>query len=238
LAVGLLATSLGFALLTSNQPENALGFLFPALGSLHAATGHLLARPAGGAVRPRSRAWAGLALVALGVVDAARFDARANRLRVVHEGIDVAEPAPPGELPGALSFLEWHTPVLNRATPADVAGLVGFFETNPGSFFLVGDSTILYGVTGRPSPNPVLWLHPGLTVPRPGTPGFARYEAALIRRLAASRVRYVVVEGERTWMGIGLAHFEGVAARVRCRATGQERFGPFVVYTIDPPFGG
>ena len=240
LALGLFAMSFLFAWFTENAPENALAYLFASLGALQLATIRLIRDP-----RQRSPAAKRTSLlrlvyvvfVALALTDAIRFDLRVNRTRVVHDmRVAGAEP-PAGELPAPLSGLAWFTPEHNRSTPKEIAQLVRFLAQEDRPFFLIGDTTILYGITGQPSLNPALWFHPGLTLPAPATPAFSRYEEQLIARLEAERVGLLVVEGERTWMGIRAAHFPVLGELARERAAGHLRFGPYRVLLLEPPLG-
>jgi hypothetical protein len=105
-----------------------------------------------------------------------------------------------------LAGLQWITPRWldqygNERTPSAYRALVDEIATRPGNFMLVGDASILYGVTGKPSVLPSLWFHEGLSIPYEPSPARAAFEVKLTRSLARNDVQYVILDGVRTWMG-------------------------------------
>ena len=98
-----------------------------------------------------------------------------------------------------IAFLGSGTPEPYGSLDEDLPRLVEFLRRNPGNFFLIGDASILYGFTGRPSVNPVLWFHTGLTTGEKGSAAYEGYRQELLLSLERFRVRYVNVEGEQTW---------------------------------------
>ena len=87
-------------------------------------------------------------------------------------------------MPAGLSFMRFQVPTRYVGLRAeDVRTVVSHLRSKPGNFVLVGDTTILNGLTGKPSVFPALYLTGGLTIPEPGTPELAEFEQRLFRRL-------------------------------------------------------
>jgi hypothetical protein len=228
LAELLLLICTAFAVLAKNEPENAIPYVFVALGLTHLNLAATIGLPTG----PRGR-WLAAALVALAIGDAWRFDRRVNATRLV-AGVEesVARPAP---LPPALSFMVWRDPGFPGISAADLSTLASFLEANPGTFLLVGDTSILYGITGRPSVNPVLWFHPRMTLPGRQTEGFRDYQERLLANLKRWRVRFVVVETQGTFMGVRPGQLPVLVDLIQARGTPRRAFGGFEVIELRPP---
>lgn len=212
LAEFLLLACLGFVALTSNDKELGMPLVFAAAGlsSCALALG-------GAALGPRAaRVGAGLSL-ALALVaarDAWSFDQRVNRTRKVNDIVfdaGLAERAA-SELPGALHPLRWSVPKLVTYTPNDLREVASYLEQREGSFLLVGDASVLYGLTGKPSVFPALWFHPGLTFPLPYDSRFGEFETRLIERFERLGARTIVTE-PRVWIGYRAPEGETPKAR-------------------------
>ena len=170
-------------------------------------------------------------LLAVAALDAATFHTRVNLTRSANDiRWDAAQPAP--ALPDGLAFMAWQTPPTVPYTASDLSELVGFLRSRDDPFLLVGDASILYGLTDRESVAPALWLHAGLTMPRPDDPAFAAYEDWLLARMETLGVRYVVLEGRHTWNHTTLADFPRLARRVVSKKTPRLHFGGFRVVDL------
>lgn len=90
--------------------------------------------------------------------------------------------------------------------------LVSFFRRRPGDVFLLGDTTLLHALTGRWPVSPVLWWHLQLTVPWRGRRTSPAFQRELVDRIEG--VRFVILEGEHTQMGVGLRQLPALAAVV------------------------
>lgn len=225
LAMWLLATCLAFSLLTNNEPANGLAYGFWALGLVHVA-----ARRLGGRLAIAVPA----ALLLLGGADAAAFVWRVDAPRTVHE-LQLPPGGPPGgaALPEALGYMRWALPEREYHYAAgDLTRVVRFFDAHPGRFFLVGDTAILYGLTGRPSINPALWFHPGLTMPVPHSPDFGRYLDALRAAVRREHVNYIVVEGAGPLAPVRLADLAGAFAPGAIERASAEHIGGFTILTL------
>ncbi len=200
LALGLFACQNLVAAVSRNQPELAytpLGVIAAlAIGAVGAEIGAALRRRPGSgrAIRLAGRA---VALAALGLL-AARGGI-VSLGRTAHEGVTGATRFVPVAAE-SLRPLAWAEPTglrEERVTAAEVEELLHALRERPGSFFVFPDWTILYGLLGRPSPQPLLWFHPGLTYLREGAPDLDR---RIVRSLEEHRVATVVLE-RTSWFG-------------------------------------
>jgi hypothetical protein len=212
LSIGLFAAGIGFALITFRTTWTSWGYLFAAAGGLHAiAMRHLATRAIAARVLT-------VIVLLLGVHDAVRFHAliTASRFATIVERGFAPAPGEQVRLPEALAGLQWATPPYNGYPWQDLAGVVDYFSVAPGDFWLVGDSSILYALTRRPSLHPTLWMQPP---PDPSPERQQRWadewEHRLLLGLNQHRVRYVVLEHSATQMGMSLDTFPCVAEATR-----------------------
>jgi len=240
----LLLACLGFIALTSNDKEIGAPLVFVALGLAAAALVHA-ARALRIEVDGLPQAVMFLAVL-LGARDARAFDRRVNDTRLVDDlEFDAAQAdASAQELPPALSYLRWSVPKLVQYTPSDLRELAEYLKARDGAFFLVGDASPLYGITGKPSVFPALWFHPGLTFPTPDDARFGDFEARLLERCERLGVRTIVIE-PRVWVGyrapegqkpaarlVTLDTFPRVAAWVSERRVSERSIGAFRVIEL------
>jgi hypothetical protein len=165
-------------------------------------------------------------LVGLAAVrDTAFFVTRvdAPRLEHVQYSADEADRAE-GHLPPGLEFMRWSRG--RSAYDADqLTALVKYLRDADGNFLLIGDASILYGLTGKPSASPVLWFDPRLTMPHPEEPGFAAFENGLIARARRDHVRRIVVDRAPMWTHLTLDDFPQFARLAATSACGDQSFG-------------
>lgn len=229
LAVALLAVCVLFAASTINQVENGLPYLFVALGLVHA-THPSFASVWGG------RHWraAALLLALVAARDAYWFHAYVDLpRRVLDIEFDPAR-ARAATIPGLRPMVHQSHPKAGIGLD-DLEALLAFLAGREGGFLLFGDHSILYGLSGRPSLSPSLWYHAGLTFPSPGQSGFRDFEAWLVRSFERARPRWLIVEGERTWMGSKLSDFPELERSVRRRRRGELRVGRFRLVELGDP---
>lgn len=195
-AVGLYIVTVILIVYTRNQVQNAVGLVPLIVG--------LAANQAGARVQPTQLALAWItrsAILVFGLalaLDSVNFHRHVNQTRMVLDvTFDHSRPRDP--LPDGLSFLQWQTSGV-AYTAEDLNKLVSFLKSQPGNILVLGDSVYLYALTGRPSANPNLWYHPGLTIPTGGRAAedFAR---RVQQALDTYRPRYLILEGYRTWRG-------------------------------------
>lgn len=236
LAESLMLFCVVMTILSRNQPENSVPYLFAALGVAHVACLRVL--PAWGAPPP-ARFLGPLVtalLLMVSFLDAYHFNREVNVARKV---LDFRREIPAQtteshELPAPLGFMRWAVPT-GYMSAADFSRLCAYLRENPGNFFLVGDSSILYALTGRPSINPALWFHPGLAMPEPGTPEFADYEKRLMDNIARYDVRFVIAEANKTFLGVGWQDFPRLESLIHSRGLAPVVIGPFHVVPLRPP---
>ena len=112
-----------------------------------------------------------------------------------------------------------------QVSAAQLEALVARLKATDGAFFVFPDWTFLYAVVGRPSPQPLLWFHPGLTYPPGGDPTLDRW---IVAELERHRVSTVVIE-DVSWLGTEhrLADFPQLAAWIEHGFRPAGRIGPF-----------
>jgi hypothetical protein len=151
---------------------------------------------------------------------------RAGWDRTVQDPVAGRPLAPPLRAAG-LAHLRWQEGAPGEPSSEDFLALVAALRLEPIPFFVWPDHTILYGLCGVPSPQPLLWFHRGLTYPKGGDP---RLEARLLRSLERAGVSRIVYE-TRSWHGTQerLADFPRLKAWIRERFRESESFGGFVL---------
>jgi hypothetical protein len=170
-----------------------------------------------------------VALVAIAIGAAVRdtvvFVGTVDSPRIEHVRYDPSEAdRARGRLPAGLEFMRWSRGP-SPYEPDEMTALVRFLREADGNFFLIGDSSVLYGLAGKRSTSPVLWFDPGLTIPPLGSPAFSDFEAALVDRLARDHVRRIVIERPLTWTHLTLNDFPRLIALTRGGACGERLFG-------------
>jgi hypothetical protein len=251
LSLGLILICLLFITISDNQFENGIPFLFISVALVHL---YFLktSRPKDIAVSPALMkkqpipiaAAISLFLYTGSLFSAYKFNVDVNATRLVSDLIYKKNQSEETgqKMPDPFSFMVWAAPPRYHGTPSDFAHIADFFQRNPGNFFLVGDSSILYGLTGRPSISPALWFDAGQTLPLPTSRFFSGFEDRLSKSFQKYQVRYVVLEQsseiERqygTWRGVNLAYLRGVYTLVQRVGTVRERFGPFTIIELIMP---
>jgi hypothetical protein len=133
-------------------------------------------------------------------------------------------------MPPSLVGLKWATSVDPKEAHAnweEFSAVVAQLQSDEGSFLVIGDYTVLYGVVGRPSRGPLLWFHKGLTYS-------SQYDLALDKRLAETveqpDVTQIVVE-QICFMGAHqLEDFPLLSHSVAEHFRPALRFGIFQMY--------
>jgi len=239
--VGLFGAQNLFLATANNQPEISLPFA----GLLVALGGRLawgLARSAGEAPSQTGERLIVVA-VAAGVVLLVATGVHTALSRRVH---DVFPPGTRFSRPLAVAGLEplrwgeptrlWaggdendHRPAGEGKTvnvqPAHLEELVRRLRQDGEPFFVFPDWTLLYGVVGVPSPQPLLWFHPGLTYPQGGASDLERW---IVGELERHGVATVVLE-EVSWLGTErrLDDFPLLRTWIRRCFAERERLGLF-----------
>jgi hypothetical protein len=221
LAAALILMCVAFTRVTLNEPVEGVPLLFASIGLLQVAVAHALpdwrvAR------RIRLAVPVSIAIAAVALAMAWTFNSDINAERRANNIVYDPALVEPG-VPDALSFMEFQVPDRYPGLhAADLRTVASFLESQPGSFVLLGDTTILNGLTGKPSVFPSLFLSEGLTIPAVGSAELPRFEERLFERLREMDVRWVVLE-ERTWEDVSLADLPRFQAFVdRCRGDSRQ----------------
>jgi hypothetical protein len=222
-----------FTSLTLNQAENGLFFLFLSLGLSHLTLIKVenISGPGKGEVQ---KLFISLLFICIALLDGFIFNQKVNQTRIVHDMIFKKANMPSrAELPDSLKFMVFDTPKKYKFTANDLKRTIDYLKKQRANFFLIGDSSIIYGLTGRPSVNPVLWFHPGLTMPYVNNEAFSKYEYKLVQNLKKYRAKFLVVEGEMTWFNLSLADFKILPSLLEKESAENKKFGSFVIYRIN-----
>ncbi len=227
-----------FMIMTNNQGANgaplmmvSLGLLSVFLQTLKSDDGARAQHRVGGHRRAFINIISCLLMITA-LWSAVKFDRKVNATRMVHDLVFSKQDrlSPKYGQPEALSYLIWKSPARYRGTPEDFHAVVDYFHDHEGNFLLLGDSSVLYALTGRPSVNPVLWFHPGQTLPYRTSPIFPAYEARLMKSMARYQVRYIVLEP--TWSSVCLDDFPTLRALVQESGVKRVSYGPFVIIEL------
>lgn len=233
LSVSLIITCNIFTTLTLNQGENGLFFLFLSLG-----LSHLALMKIGNTLVQENidvyKLFISLVFICVALHDGYIFNHKVNQTRLVHDMIFQRESIyQRASLPDSLKFMVFATPTKYAFTANNLKRTIDFLKKQRANFFLIGDSSIIYGLTGRPSVNPVLWFHPGLTLPYVESNAFLQYEYKLIQNLKKYRAKFLVIEGEMTWFNLSLANFKILPSLIEKDSAENKKFGSFVIYRIN-----
>ncbi len=220
-ALGLVLAAIAQVLLSDNSPWFGYGALPLAAGLVHYVLDGQGHRRAAWAIGAAVAIQAGVTHIDMSMTRAA------NELR--HSGWVRAQDG--AAVDPALAGLRWVLPkqverdLKGEDRPADYRALLELLKARDGNFVLIGDATILYALAGKPSAFPALWFHPGLAY----EPGPA-FDARLADSLQRHNVRRLVLDGDRTWLGVKAEDF---AALQRCLAQAPaEAIGRFRVIEL------
>jgi hypothetical protein len=243
LAAGLLLVCWLTATFTDNLQENNIPFVYAALAITYlVASRAILGNQTTPPERMTERRLLATRLMSLGVILFALFDAfifnnQINAGRVVHDFVYDARRFRPYQrlLPAQLRFMKWGTPGAYPFLPGEVRDITEYIRARPGGLFVLGDASVFYALTGRQSTNPSLWFHAGLTMPRPGTDLFDRYEQRLLDNFRKYDVRFVLLEGRQTWLGVKLGDFYRLGTYLAETPHSDTSFGLCRLIELAPP---
>jgi len=234
LSLGLLGICNGFIFFTLNQGENGLPYLFAALGLAHIGVLGLFPPREGMKRAVGLKGAVSLLFIVVAVTDGVAFNNRVNRTRIVHDlKLQDRPVAAAADVPEELRFIRFVTPPDCQYSAADLKRTAEFLKAEKATFFLLGDTSILYALAHRPSTSPVLWFHPGLTIPAVDSEDFLLFEEHLLEHLRKYKVKYVVLEGQKTWFGLALWNFKKLSSLIRPDSPKNRNFGGFRVLRID-----
>jgi hypothetical protein len=236
LAEALLVMGLVFIALTSNQPEIGVPYVFFCAGLIHLT----LERARDGLLRMRANWLAagarvlGAVVLGLALRDGYHFAKHFDATRSFN---DIAWSTEAAALASSrvhpdLAFMGWQVPANVDHGPAHLRDLVEFLREREGNVLLISDASIVYGLAGKPSTAPSLWWHPGLVIPRPDDPRLVDYEQLLLDQVERYQVRFLVLEGDHTWIGVSLDLFPRLRTLAEQHRIGTAEFGPFEVIDL------
>jgi hypothetical protein len=180
-------------------------------------------------------------LAAAGLIaDAVRFHRVVNLPRTAHEMyIDAAGwdtwtgDVRMSSLMKSVGFSLWTTQSKYVSTGTSLPALIEYFRARRGNFLMVGDETIVYGLTGRPSPTPFLWFHPGL-VWDDAPASHAQMNAWLGRNLSLYDVDTIVLPAKVGVFRWEIGAFEALASRMPPRSACRS-LGDYLLCRLAPP---
>jgi hypothetical protein len=224
---------------TLNQPENALAFaglsFAIAMGLLlHLAGGYGQERGAGDpaplSTRVKAVRLVVAAVVLVAVVLASQKGIEVSMNRKVHD-IFRGSTFPRPMAVESLRPLRWAEPTRmggHEIRDEDVVGLYRYLKDRRENFFMFPDFTLLYGLLGVPSPQPVLWFHRGVTYSKGANADLDRW---IISDLERNNVTLFVLE-QVSWFNTGerWGDFPQMKAYVRSSFTKVDQIGPFSIY--------
>jgi 4-amino-4-deoxy-L-arabinose transferase-like glycosyltransferase len=160
---------------------------------------------------------------------------RAAWIRSVHDifrGATFAEHAPTE----GLEHLKWgHPTVVNGAefTFDDMSRVIARLKQEGKPFFVFPEFTILYGLVGATSPQPLLWFHKGLTY---SSDYNERLDRWIVDSLVQNEVQFFVLQ--KSWHfkdGLcALDHFPLLDSYLRDNFTFDEQHGAFAILRQNP----
>jgi hypothetical protein len=231
---------------TLNQPENGMGLMGVTFAGAAIATAWMLlsrfgAKAAGAIVLVHGRRFPAVAAVVLAAA-ALSLSISGVRIAMSRKAQDIFRGSTfETHLPvRGLETLIWAEPTRMggyEISGDEVAALLRYLRERGENFMVFPDFTILYGLAGVPSPQPVLWFHDGVTYLREDT---AELDEWIVRDLRRNQVRVFVLE-QVAWFNSGerWSHFPRFRAYIREQFTPAGKIGSFSVYerTANPGSG-
>ena len=246
-ALWLVISSWLFTALTNNGREQAFGLIGLA-GGLAMAGLRLAGESVGSDALSPASPWRAGPLVRSVVVvigatglmrDAAVFHRTVNLPRTVHEmhvdaagwGTWVADSQMPPMMK-TVGFSLWTAQSTYPSAATSLPALIEYLRGQRGNFLMLGDETVIYGLTGKPSPTPFLWFHPGLVWE--DTPAsHSQMNAWLERNLSRHDVRTVVLPANPGVWGWEVGTFDAVASRMPLRSACRS-LGDYLLCPLGP----
>jgi len=129
-----------------------------------------------------------------------------------------------------LSALNWGEPtrIKNRIPPGDINRILGYLIQSQENFFIFPDFTLFYGILEVPSPQPLVWFHPGLTYSKKYDPVLDDW---VVSNLEKNDVRIIIIEQE-SWFNTKdrLADFPLMETFISENFAIEKQIGNFIIY--------
>jgi hypothetical protein len=214
---------------TLNQPENGLAMV----GIILALAVGLVFRmlPGKMVLAKAALAAAAAVLICFACLDGYRVSMN-RKVHDIFRGSDFG-----GHMPlDRLRALRWAQPTSMggfEIREADVVRLYTYLKERREVFFVFPDFTILYGLLGAPSPQPLLWFHRGVTYSAEANSDLDQW---IVRDLKRHGVGLIILE-QVSWFNTGdrLADFPSMQAYLRTGFSKMGQIGIFSVYRKNPP---
>jgi hypothetical protein len=179
------------------------------------------------------------------VRDVIHFSATVNATRIANDMVFDAGLADATTLPDSLWPMRWTTPEHHNFPSEDLVAILEYLESAEGDFLLVGDTSILYGLSGHRSVLPSLWYHPGVTLPAPGSLEFSEWQDRILENMKPqlagdggqprAEVLRVVEERAGTWVGNwSVKDLPLVWRSIRGRVQDEVNLGAFRILELRP----
>lgn len=225
--------------LANNQDGVGVGWIFLALGIAHAAVARVAFETKSLRMVPAILSAGALLILARDVV---HFSYAVNATRAANDMEFDADLADLTDLPAALSPMQWTVPDHHSYAAEDLVATLNYLGDAEGDFFLVGDTSILYGLTGRRSILPSAWYHPGVTLPAPGGPEFQVWQKRILANMrpiagdeGRDEVLRIVEERAGTWVGNwSIRDMPLVWKDIKGRILNEVDLGAFRVLELSP----
>ncbi|MEZ5040719.1 MAG: hypothetical protein R2828_12515 [Saprospiraceae bacterium] len=240
IAEGLLLLCHVFVMLTNNQFENGFPYIFVSLGICTTALLQLGSSASfiwrGREISPVDlRRYILIVFLVIGLIDAAVFHWKVNLTRIVqeihYEKDLTASPIP--EWPSEMAFMEWQMGPGYDYSQQDFAKVAHFLENQPDNFFLLGDASVLYGITHKISTSPYLWFYMGFPEGERKKAFYQDFDQKVLQNIQRYAVKWIVLEGEKTFGEISLKNFPALQQLIEKKGTLVQTFGGYQVIQLD-----
>ena len=223
-----------FIACTMNQGENGIPYIFVSLGIVHAEWSKFMNRVASNKQR-LLKLGITVVFIFVALFDAITFNFKVNKSRIVNDFIFTKAETTSYRLPQELKFMVFAVPGrFPKMRADDLRKTVDYLKEKKENFLLIGDTSILYALTKKPSVNPSLWFHEGLTMPAFGTERFSLYENELIENMKKYNVKYIVVEGKETFFHAKVSKFNALDRLIKERSCAVHSYGWFRLIQLCP----
>jgi hypothetical protein len=236
LSMGLLLICFIFVIITTNQKANGIPYLFVSIGIMQIVIINSIDNNIGYYNRyMKYNKLINTIIILTVIVGAFIFNIKINATRQVNDmhykkSIKKVKGA---VLPDQLSFMVWHLSYLYIFTLDDLNETIKYFKINSGNFLLIGDASILYALTNRPSVNPALYYQIRVCFPGPEDKGYSEYLRKLEENLKKYKVKYIVLEGKGAkWKNINMEFFRGILNNKLSNENDPIKIGNYKIYKL------
>lgn len=130
-------------------------------------------------------------------------------------------------------FLSYQAPYYYQFL--EIYTLSDFLKKQEENFFLFGDLSLLYGLSGKSSQSPYLWFHPGLTFYSYDAGYWEQEDDKLARIIAEKQVKHLVFENQErsTYLHLGFDEFPKFKKQAEARLKEIKYIGGFEVWELN-----